>query len=186
VTENSPELKLLNSANIGMGMFGQFARVESGGAIIMPDVRFVHQVQEMHIYSFSDGDLATPKAMCVDAPVPYNACLRIKDEVALMKAIIEKGTLPEHGNIQARAFFTHGAIGRVEYKPLSRNIRSGPVIPPSPLAKDTRFASQSEIRIALFPAKEGLPRRIVIKIPDPSEHFELVFRDYEVAKMAEA
>lgn len=41
--ENSSELALANSANIGFGSFNQFAAVSEGGTIDISNVRIVHQ-----------------------------------------------------------------------------------------------------------------------------------------------
>jgi hypothetical protein len=89
----SPELEIVNRANIGLGMFKDgFANVSGGGRIEMGGVNFVHRVPSIHIYSYSCGDLGElKKAMWVDAPEPYSACLKIEDPVGLLKTIMTQG-----------------------------------------------------------------------------------------------
>jgi hypothetical protein len=52
-TENSPELEQLNKANIGLGQFKQFAKLETGGVINMSGTRFIHQMPDAYIFSAS-------------------------------------------------------------------------------------------------------------------------------------
>jgi len=49
VRENSPELEMLNNANIGSGMFKKFAHVSGGGIISMGAVKFVHAIPWIYL-----------------------------------------------------------------------------------------------------------------------------------------
>jgi hypothetical protein len=70
LTEGSPQLELANRANIGLGMIKKnFARVSGGSRIEMGGVRFIHQVPNMYIYSYSYGDLDELKRQCASTRV---------------------------------------------------------------------------------------------------------------------
>jgi len=178
LTEGSPELRRVNEANVGMGLFtGQFAQVSGSGKIHLGGVRFVQEVESMHIYSFSAGDLdELKKRMCIEARQPYDACLRIIDPGVLAQAICDKGETEER-----RPFKTLFAMIRhepVKYEPVSQNILSGNAIAPSPFRKAPCFAPQSEERFLFVPAPGGraLADRITIRLPNPYNYFEEVFR----------
>lgn len=99
VTENSPELEMLNNAGIGLGMAEKFADVSGGGSIVMmPGVRFIHRGPEVFSYSASAGNLShLTKVMCVDAKRPYSACLEITDLSKLRARMFEEGQIIELG-----------------------------------------------------------------------------------------
>jgi hypothetical protein len=178
LTEGSAELEAVNRANIGMGMFKQFAQVSGGGRIEMGGVRFVHQVPSMHIYSCSSGSLDDLRtSMCVEAAEPYSACLRINDPVALAKAILDQGEVLET-KVPVSAIFEKTERGMVLYEDVTRHLGDGPVIVPSPFKKAPQFAPQREYRLAFSPAAKGLADRIFIKVPEPGKHFAEEFRSY--------
>ena len=108
VTEWSPELEMLNAAEIGLGSFAQFAKIEGGGRInIGAGARFVHLVLEFYIYSFSSGDLAMlTEEMCVKAPLPYDACLMINDPAELGRACFQDGTIKNLGGCRVSTRFS--------------------------------------------------------------------------------
>lgn len=179
LTEGSPELEMMNRANIGLGMFKEgFAKASGGGRIDMGGVTFVHQVPPMHIYSYAYGNFDKLKqAMCVDAVERYDACLHINDHEALLKAIYKEGEILEIAT-PARVAFKAAGWAEVSYDEVERDITAGPVIPPSPFKKALRFASQCEYRYAFDPAMEGLPERIVVRVPNLGDYFKVVFRDF--------
>ena len=178
LTEGSPELQRVNEANVGMGLFtGQFAQISGGAKIEMGGVRFVQQVEPMHIYSFASGDLDELKTrMCVEAHQPYDACLRIIDPRALAQAICDTGDTDD-----GRPFKTLFAMIRhepVRYEPVTQNIWTGNAVAPSPFRKAPHFAPQAEERFVFVPIPGGpaLADRITIRLPNPSNYFEEIFR----------
>jgi len=61
LTENSPELAMVNKANIGLGNFQQFAQVSGGGRMVIhPGVGFVHTTPEVFLYSAATERVETP------------------------------------------------------------------------------------------------------------------------------
>ena len=178
ITEGSSELAIANSANLGLGMFKQFAVVSGGGIINMSNTRFVHQVPNLFIFSVSSGDIDDLTArMCINAKRPYDACLKVVDLGKLQRAMFDYGRVRDL-DCQVNEIFLPGIIGAVEYESRSRDIRQGPVIDPSPFKKQERFKAQSEER-ALFVPKDGvrIPKeRLIIEIPEPDSHFSEVFR----------
>jgi hypothetical protein len=179
LTEGSPELELANQANIGLGMVKKFAHVSGGSRIKMGGVRFIHQVPNLYIYSFSHGELGELKnAMCVEAQVPYSACLNIEDPAVLLDAIMDQGeVLTTAANV--RSIFKQAVHRPVMYKAVIQDIRTGPVIAPSPFQKAAIFAPQREHRMLFDPVADDAPDTIVIKIPHPENHFHEVFRDFK-------
>jgi hypothetical protein len=179
LTEGSPELEMVNRANIGLGMFKEgFAKVSGGGRIEMGGAKFVHQVPSMYIYSYSCGDLdELKKAMCVDTPEPYSACLKIKDPEGLLNTIMTQGEVLTTKTAVSATFKAAG-WAQVAYEDVTQDIRTGPAIAPSPFKKARRFASQCEYRFAFDPAVDAIPESIIIKISDTSKHFHEVFRDF--------
>ena len=102
-----------------------FANVSGGGRIEMGGVNFVHRVPSIHIYSYSCGDLGElKKAMWVDAPEPYSACLKIEDPVGLLKTIMTQGKVLT----TKTAVSTNFAAGwaKVAYEDVTQDIRTGP------------------------------------------------------------
>jgi hypothetical protein len=182
IRENSPELEMVNKANIGLGMFQKFAEVSAGGVVDISGARFVHAIPNLYIFSLSVGEIdELTEEMCVKAERRYDACLRILDLAALRRRIFEDGKIRDL-NIKVSDIFEPGWIQPVEYEARSRDIRDGGVIEPSPFKKDTKFKPQSEVRM-LFILKEKaeLPKnRIIIEIPDPESLFEEVFRNYRL------
>jgi hypothetical protein len=181
IRENSPELEIANKANIGLGAFQKFAAVSGGGQINISGAKFIHATTELFIYSAAVGDLNRLTAeMCVKAERPYNACLKIADMGALRERIFDTGRI-RGLDCKVSDLFEPGLIQRVEYEDRTRDIREGPVVEPSPFKKETRFKSQSEVRLLLVPkSTASIPRQeLIIEIPDPRSLFEEVFRDYQ-------
>ena len=178
IREDSPELTLVNNANIGLGMFKTFAVVSGGGQINISAARFIHQIPNLFIYSVADGDLADlTNRMCVAAKRPYDACLRVLDIEHMRQVIFEHGRIC---NLACRVddVFEPGLIGPVLYAPRSRDVRQGPTIEPSPFVKEERFRGQSEVRMLLVP-KTGVQvpdGRLIIELPHPTSLFKEVFR----------
>jgi hypothetical protein len=170
IHENSSELAPINSANIGLGMFKQFAAGSGGGRIDMSGVRFVHQVPNLFIYSVSAGDIGDLTArMCVNAKRPYDACLGIADLAMLQRTAFGHGRV-HNLDCAVSDIFLPGLIKAVEYEPRSRDIRQGQVIEPSPFKKAERFGGQSEVRV-LFVPKDGAgitEQRLIIELPNPA------------------
>ena len=123
VTENSPELEIVNKAGIGLGMFGKFADVSGGGSIVMmPGAGFIHRTPEVFSFSTSAGDLNhLTKAMCVDAKRRYNACVEITDLAKLRARIFEEGRIVEQG-CKVADIFQSEEIQPVLYEARSRDI----------------------------------------------------------------
>ncbi len=181
IRENSPELALVNNANIGMGMFQKFAHVSEGGIIDFSNVRIFHQLPpKWFIYSVSVGDIdELTTAMCVKSERPYDACLRVSDLGELQRKIFERGRIREL-NCGVGEVFLPDLIQAVEYEPRSRDIRQGPVIEPSPFKKDEKFKGQAEVRVLFVPKEQvQIPKeRLIIEIPQLNSLFEEVFRNY--------
>jgi hypothetical protein len=94
IRENSPELALVNNANIGLGMFQKFAAVSEGGVIDFSNVRVVHVVPKSFIYSVSIGNIdELTTEMGVKSKRPYDACLRVPDLRGLQCKIFECGRI---------------------------------------------------------------------------------------------
>src|SRR5258708_5937460 len=90
-TAGSAELAQLNNAGIGLGMFMQFARVESGGKLTASGARFIHQMPNAFIFSASWGALdGLRKYMCEDAQKKYSACLKIRSLHRLERRIFDE------------------------------------------------------------------------------------------------
>ena len=182
LVEGSPELQRANEAHVGRGLFtGQFARVSGGGKIEMGGVRFVYQVEPMHIYSFASGDLDELKTrMCVEAQQPYDACLRIIDPSALAQAICDIGETADGSPF--KAIFVMIRHEPVKYEPVTQDILTGNAIAPSPFRKAPHFAPQSEERFVFVPIPGGpaLADRITIRLQNPSNYFEEVFRGFKL------
>jgi hypothetical protein len=167
IRENSPELALVDNANIGLGIFQKFAIVSGGGVVDMSNVRIVHVVPKLFIYSVSVGNIdELITEMCVKSKRPYDACLRVPDLGGLQRKIFECGRIRDL-NCGVNEVFLPGLIQVVEYEPRSRDIRQGPVIEPSPFKKDEKFKEQAEVRV-LFVPKEQVQlseERLIIEIP---------------------
>lgn len=179
LTENSPELEMVNRANIGLGMFTEgFAKISGGGRIELGGVRFVHQVPSLYIYSYSCGDLQElKKQMCVNAIEPYTACLAITDPGALLKAIMTQAeVLTTHAAVST--VFKDAGLGQVTYGEVEQDIRTGPAMAPSPFRKAFKFAPQQEHRLLFDPAVNDFPERIIVKLPNVARYFQEVFRDF--------
>lgn len=188
IRENSPELALVNNANIGLGMFQNFAVVSDGGVIDMSNVRFIHVVPKLFIYSLSFGNIdELTTEMCVKSKRLYDACLRCLDLGGLQRKMFEHGRIRDL-NCGVSEIFMPGLIQALEYEPRSRDIKQGPVIEPSPFKKDTKFKGQAEVRV-LFVPKEQVQvseERLTIEIPEPTSLFEEVFRNYHRSDAADA
>jgi hypothetical protein len=178
--ENSPELEMANKANIGLGMFRQFARVESGGIVNMSNTRFVHAIPNLFMYCASVGKIdELTTAICENAEKPYDACLRIVNLAALQQRIFETGWVRDL-NCKVSDLFHPGFIQAVKYQARSRDIREGEVIAPSPFTKAEKYKPQSEVRMLLVP-KEGAEigkDTLIIEIAEPKALFTEVFRNY--------
>jgi hypothetical protein len=174
VTENSPELAMLNNANIGLGMIRQFANLSGGATMNMGAVKFIHQIPGF-IYCASVGHLDDLVAyMTKTAERKYDACLKIKDLEKLGQQLFDGGWVVGQEK-PVPELFGQGAIGVVEYEERSRSIKQGQVLVPSPFKKAKHFDGQSEIRIFLEP-KSGLtlPDRLIIGLDSPKNLFEQV------------
>ena len=188
IRENSPELEMVNKANIGLGMFQKFAEVSGGGIVDISGARFVHAIPRLFIFSAAVGEInELTTAMCVNAKSRYDACLRILDLAALRRRIFEAGWIKDL-NCKVSDVFEPGLIEPVEYEARSRDIREGGVIEPSPFKKDLKFKDQSEIRMLLIPKEQAnIPKeRLIIEIPHLASLFEEVFRNYQAHTSAES
>jgi hypothetical protein len=174
VTADSPELAQINDAGIGLGMCAQFARVESGGQLVLSGARFIHQTPDAFIFSASWGVLdSLRKYMCEDAPRPYSACLKIRSLHRLESCIFQEGYIREL-DCQFSDVFERGQRGIVSYEVRSNSLPEA-VLPPSAFKKGLRFKDQSEARITFVP-KVAMPHlRLTIQVPNPSALFEPLF-----------
>lgn len=175
LTEGSKELDTINNANIGHGMFKQFAEVSSGGVIDMSGATFITTTPLLYVFSFSGGELATLRTSMTHNEVrPYDACVRLLSPWRLLVAIMDEGVVVDL-DVHFKTLFFHNMIDEVKYSPVSRSVTDGQSIPPSPFLKDVRFSSQCEHRI-VFEATQTIPQdRLVIRVPRPETLFELVF-----------
>lgn len=180
VRESSPELALVNNANIGLGMFSKgFVSVSDGGVVNMSNMRFVHAVPNLFIYSASWGNLKKlTEQMCVKAPRRYDACLRIKNFGRLARRIFETGKIV---GVDCRVSdaFQRGQTNLVDYESRSRSIDQGPVIVPSAFKKAPKFSLQSEARITFVPKQKMDSKRLTVQISEPHTIFEEIFRNFD-------
>jgi hypothetical protein len=174
VTPDSAELAQLNDAGIGLGMFKQFARVESGGKLSLSGARFIHQMPNAFIFSASWGVLdVLRKYMCEDAQKTYSACLKIRSLHRLQRCIFNEGYIRELDS-RFSDTFDRGQRGIVAYEVRSNSLPAG-VLAPSAFKKALRFKDQSEARITFVPKVTISHSRLTIQIPNPSSLFEAVF-----------
>lgn len=172
-TENSPELAQLNSANIGLGLFKNFAKIESGDVITLSGARFVHQIQDAFIFSASWGDLSRLRDyMFTKAKRKYDACLKIKNLHRLERLVFDKGHILDLDR-RFSEVFNRGEHKTVEYETRSSSLAAG-VLPPSAFKKSVQFKDQSEARITFIPRIALTQKRLIVKIPDPRTIFEKV------------
>ncbi len=176
IEEGSKELELINNANLGLGMFQHFAKVENGGTIDLSGSRFVHAIPSLYIYSFAAGVFDELKeAFCLSSTDPYDACLLIRSPGLLMQAILNEGVIVELERPVCEVF-SLGGIDIVTYGDVSNSIETSPAVPPSPFQKDAKFAAQREHRMVFQPNTEVAPKRLTICVPKLCEHFEVVMR----------
>ena len=174
VTADSAELAQLNKANIGLGMFKQFARVELGGKLALSGARFIHQRPNAFIFSASWGVLdRLRKYMCEDFRKTYSACLKIRSLHRLESSIFSEGYIREL-NCPVSDAFDRGQRGIVTYDVRSNSLPEM-VLAPSAFKKAVRFKDQSEARITFNPKVAMSLSRLTIQIPNPSSVFERVF-----------
>jgi len=173
-TADSAELAQLNNAGIGLGMCAQFARVESGGKLVLSGARFIHQMPDAFIFSASWGVLdSLRKYMCEDAPKPYSACLKIRSLHRLESCIFHEGYIREL-DCKFSDVFERGQRGVVTYEVRSNSLPEA-VLPPSAFKKGVRFKDQSEARITFIPKVAMSHSRLTIQVPNPSGLFERLF-----------
>jgi len=182
IRENSPELDIINKANIGLWSLSRFAQVSEGGTINLSGARFIHTVENLFVFSFSIGELdKLTMEMCVNARRPYDACVNIVDLAGLRRKIFEAGRVRDL-DCKVSDVFEPGWIQIVEYEARSRDIREGGVIEPSPFKKEVKFTPQSEVRLLLIP-KEGSSINkevLILEVPELGAHFKEVFRHYHL------
>jgi hypothetical protein len=182
IRENSPELDMINKANIGLGSFSKFAHVSGGGTIDLSGGRFIHTVENLFIFSFSIGELnKLTMEMCVNARRPYDACVNIVDLAGLRRRIFEAGRVRDL-DCKVSDVFEPGWIQIVEYEPRSRDIREGGVIEPTPFKKEVKFKPQSEVRLLLIPKETSSINKetLILEVPELGAHFKEVFRHYQL------
>jgi hypothetical protein len=179
--EGSPELEMLNSANLGLGAFTKFVDIRSGGRIeVASGTAFYHQVPNMFIYSMSFGKLRPlTEELCVKARKPYDACLEIISVVELKKAVLQHGWIRVL-NRKVADVFSLSVVREIEYENRSRDIKDGPVIEPSPFKKDPSHKAQSEVRMLLVPKEGELVNynELIIELRNPARLFKEQFRDF--------
>jgi hypothetical protein len=170
-TENSPELAMLNRANIGHGMFKQFASISGGGVIDMSNARFVSTLPG-YVFCASWGPLPKLKQyMTEEAEHKYKACLKIRNFHRLRRRIVETGRIREL-NCSFSDVFDQGQIGMVQYEIRSRSIAEGKMLIPSPFKKALHFQDQCEARIYFVPKRPMSLDRLIVEIADPHSIFE--------------
>lgn len=175
LTEGSDELDTINKANIGHGMFEQFAVVSSGGVIDMSGVKFVTTVPPLYVFSFSGGDLETLRiSMSRNTVRSYDACIRLLSPWKLLVAIMDEGVVVDL-DVPFKRLFLNNMMDEVKYSQVSKSVTEGQSIPPSPFLKDVRFSSQNEHRIVFEPTQPITNDRLVVRVPRPETLFELVF-----------
>jgi hypothetical protein len=170
-TEGSPELAQLNSAGIGLGLFKQFAKIESGGVINISGARFVHQIQDAYIFSASWGDIDQLRDyMFTKAQRKYDACLKIKNLHRLERRLFDSGYILDLDR-RFSDVFHRGEHKTVEYEARSSSLPES-VLPPSAFKKGIQFKDQAEARITFIPKIALAQKRFIVKIPDPGTIFE--------------
>ena len=174
LTEGSKELEMFNNANIGHGMFKQFAVMSGGGRIEMGPTSFVTVLPPLYVFSFSGGKLSTLRASMSSGPAPYDACLRIPWPGELLKAMVEEGLVVDLG-VSFKQLFGSSGMDKVKYTPVSTSITEGRSIPPSPFLKDPVFAGQCEHRMVFEPGQKIELERLMVRVPRPERFFRLVF-----------
>lgn len=172
VTENSPELALLNSANIGHGMFRTVASVSGGGVINISGAKFVSTLPG-YIYCVSWGPLPRLKQyMTESAERKYNACLKIRSLHRLRRRLFDTGWISEL-DCHFSDIFDQGVSGIVQYELRSRPLLEGPMLDPSPFKKAVHFQDQCEAQIYFVPKSGNVsPDRLIVRIDDPRSIFE--------------
>jgi hypothetical protein len=172
-TENSPELKQLNNANIGLGRFKQFAKIETGGVISMSGARFIHQIPDAYIFSASWGNLDHLRDyMYVKAQRKYDTCLKLRNLHRLQRRLLDAGYIPELDS-RFSDVFHRGEHKIVEYEVRSNSFPEA-VLPPSAFKKGIQFREQSEARITFIPKIALVQTRLIVRFPDPGSIFEKV------------
>jgi hypothetical protein len=169
-TENSPDLDMLNNSGLGDGLVQTFARVSSGGRILIDQgVRFVRTIPG-HVFCAGYGFFDDLRSEFSN----YDACIRILSFQRLMRRIVRTGIIVESGR-RFSDLFVNCALGRVEYEARSRPITEGPLLDISPFKKGIRFQSQREVRLYFGPRDgESPPDRLIVKIDDPQSIFSEV------------
>jgi hypothetical protein len=171
ITENSPELEMINNSGAAKGSARKLAHVESGGRINLGGATFV-RVLPGHVYCASYGSFdELHRYYTVEAERKYNACLRITSFRRLARRIFRTGVILGT-KMKFSDVFDRVAIDTVTYEARSRSINEGPMLEESPFKKELVFKPQQEVRI-YFVAKDGLRAedRIVVRIEDPSSIF---------------
>jgi hypothetical protein len=177
IRAGSHEYEMLNNANIGLGMFKQFARLAEGAVMNMgAGVKFVHQIPG-HIFCYSVGSFSELyEYMAVAAERKYEAVLKIKSVSGLAQHIFDTGAIVDDGR-RISDVFNAIYYDHVQYVDRSRDITEGPVIPPYPFHKAKLFEKQSEARMFFDPKSDvTLGDRLIVKIADAGAFFELVDR----------
>jgi hypothetical protein len=161
-------------------LVGRHAVARSGGRIIIrPGVKMLISPEiNPFIFSASKGPLRPLiDEMCGTSPQPYDACIGIKDIALLAHRLFYRGIVGELGNAKVSQVFTHFVCRPVSYDNLSRGSEHGQAPEASPFLKDIKFASQREIRVALFPRAPIANTTLIVQLPRPDQLFSEVFRE---------
>ena len=144
----------------------------SGGRIILrPGVKILIS-PEINPFSASKG-LLNPliNEMCRTSPQPYDACIGINDIALLAHRLFYRGIVGELGKAKVSQIFTHFECKQVSYNTLSRGSEHGQAPEASPFLKDLKFASQREIRVALFPRAPIASTTLIVQLSRPDQLF---------------
>jgi hypothetical protein len=166
---------------------GRHAVARSGGRIIYaPGVKILISPDiNPFIFSASKGPLdPLTDEMCRNSPQPYDACVGITDIGLLAHRLFHRGVIRELGNARTCQVFAHVICQQVSYDTLSRGPEHRQAPEASPFLKDLKFASQREIRIALFPRTPITNTTLIVQVPRPHQLFFEVFRGAPDSKLA--
>jgi len=140
---------------------------------------FSYAHPEVYVFCFSVGNLETlTQAMCRDAAVPYDACVRIIVPPELLAhRLLNRGSIIELGDKPAKHYFARFSAQAVTYDWREHQHSAGQAPAPSPFQKDPFFQSQSEFRIVLYPKSPMEQQHLTIRLPHPEKVFSEEFRE---------
>jgi hypothetical protein len=151
-------------------------RAESGGTIqFAAGTKITVEHPDVYIFSASIGNLIELKdVMCRKSQEQYDACIAISSIERLAHRMFFRGRVLNLDNAKVSHLFSTFQCSAVSYNNLSRTPASGRAPEASPFLKDTKFESQSEFRIVLFPLRPIEYSTLLIRLPRPDQLFHAI------------